>query len=235
MSSRRHREPVSGVAVESADGEACYVWSELLDLQLLSPGGIHWGRKRGLLLWAGRTLDAARVHTTGPLSTSPAQCSAYTSVHYPLEDTLQWYFGLRVHIQLCYYVLCSLRFHEKKLCQLWWIKPFPFLLFNLCCVRKTAELIKVLRQENPSRYLSVFRVLGRCTCLELEGIPSDDTIGFRWQVPVHVNTVQMSLLDPEGTGSRWYYRRKHSRRRLTWDLEINILHYLFIMPLFWQW
>lgn len=54
----------------------------------------------------------------------------------------------------------------------------------------------------------MFQMLGRRTCLVLEGISSNDAVGFCWQVPVDINTVQMSLLDPEGAGNRWYYRQK---------------------------
>lgn len=65
-------------------------------------------------------------------------------------------------------------------------------------------------------------MLGRRTCLVLEGISGNDTVGFCWQVPVDINTVQMSLLDPEGSGSRRYCRQKHSRKQHTKALQINI-------------
>lgn len=60
------------------------------------------------------------------------------------------------------------------------------------------------------------------TCLVLQGISGDDTVGFCRQVPVHIDTIQMSLLYPEGCWSRWYYRQKHSRRGQTLFLEINL-------------
>lgn len=38
-----HGESVSSVAVVAANWETCYIWRELFNSQLLSPGGIHCG------------------------------------------------------------------------------------------------------------------------------------------------------------------------------------------------
>lgn len=46
-------------------------------------------------------------------------------------------------------------------------------------------------------YLAVFQMSSLVTCLVLQGISGNDTVGFGRKVPVDVNAVQVSLLDPE--------------------------------------
>lgn len=53
------------------------------------------------------------------------------------------------------------------------------------------------------------------TGLVLQGISSNDSVGFRRYVPVNINTVKMSLLDPEGSGNGWYLKQRHEKKQHT--------------------
>lgn len=56
------------------------------------------------------------------------------------------------------------------------------------------------------------------TCLVLEGVASNYSIGFCWEVPVYIDAVQMPLLDSEESGGRWHCRQQKSRRWWSCDL-----------------
>ncbi len=108
---------------------------------------------------------------------------------------------------------CRFECHEETFTSLSEIYRFLFryLSITVSPCRTARYYIMLWRQKNLHIYLRV-QALGRCTCLVLESISCNDSIGFCWHVPVDINTVQMSLLDPEGFGSRWCCREKHSRK-----------------------
>lgn len=62
-------------------------------------------------------------------------------------------------------------------------------------------------------YTSVYHPwIQNLTGLVLQGISSNDSVGFCRYVPVDINTVKMSLLDPEGSGNRWYLKHRQMRK-----------------------
>lgn len=64
-----HREPVAGVAVQPADGEAGHVGGELLQPLLLSSTRVHCAEMGDI----SAALEDTRVHTAGPVG-APACC-----------------------------------------------------------------------------------------------------------------------------------------------------------------
>lgn len=113
-SSCGHGESVSSVAVVSPDWETCYVWRELLDSQLLSPGCIHCAESRKFLCFRW-TLDGGRVHTTGLLSTLPAQRVPSQVFITLLKTYFRGILFFWVYIKVHYYVLlgCGLECHVE--------------------------------------------------------------------------------------------------------------------------
>lgn len=179
--------------------------------------GSHSLCREGTFQWLWRTLDGGRVHTTGLLSALPALGEPNKCL-LPVWDAILLSESVLERAVMCHWNAdLSVMSNAWTTCRKWSISfsIIKVLLFLHSEDRRIQYYALKAQPANLPRFSRVFRILGQHTRLVLEGISCNDTVGFRWHVPVYVNAVQMSLLNPEGPGSRWYCRQTNSRKSHT--------------------